>query len=113
MKKVIAFGMVFAPMFVFAQSETYITNIMTIVGNLLNLATVLITAMAVVWFMWGVFIFILSAGDEEKRKLGRNRMIAGIIGIAVIVSVWGLVTIITNTFGVGGGVAPSAIELPA
>ncbi|KKS24434.1 MAG: hypothetical protein UU82_C0006G0032, partial [Candidatus Nomurabacteria bacterium GW2011_GWC2_41_8] len=36
----------------------------------------------------------------EAKKAGRDRIIFGIIGLAVIIALWGLVRILTNTFGV-------------
>ncbi len=116
MKKVIAFGIVFAPMFVFAQLNVGAQNLTGVVAFLfavLNIAVVLITAAAVVWFIWGVFTFIQASGDEEGRTEGRKRMVAGIIGIAVIVSVWGLVRWITATAGTSGGTALPTTVLPA
>ena len=115
MKKVIAFGIAFSPLFAFAQlvvGEQNLTGVVKFIQAVMNTATVLITAAAVVWFMWGVFTFIMSAGDEEKRKEGRSKMIAGIIGIAVIVSVWGLVRWITSTSGTSGSTALPTVVLP-
>ena len=115
MKKVIAFGVVFVPMFASAQLTVGAQNLTGVVAFLvaiMNTATVLITAAAVVWFMLGVFTFIKSAGDEEGRKEGRSRMIAGIIGIAVIVSVWGLVRWVTATTGTSGGLVLPVTTLP-
>ncbi len=101
MKKVIALGIVFAPMFAFAQSvqSQDLAGIVGFLKQSLTVATGLITAGAVVWFLYGVFKFIMASGDEEGRTEGRKQMIAGIIGIAVIVSVWGLVTWVTSTTG--------------
>jgi len=47
---------------------------------------------------WGVVQYVIS-NDEEAKKTGRNRMIYGIIGLAVIIGMWGLVNILKNTFG--------------
>ena len=33
------------------------------------------------------------------KKKGRDRVIYGIIGLAVIIAMWGLVKILTDTFG--------------
>jgi hypothetical protein len=59
----------------------------------------LIVGAAVVYFMWGVSNYILHGGDIEKRKEGYKMMIYGIIAIFVMVSVWGFVRILLNTFG--------------
>ena len=36
----------------------------------------------------------------EAKKAGKNRMIYGIIGLAVIVAMWGLVNILLDTFNI-------------
>ncbi len=115
MKKIIAFGIVFTPMFAFAQLEVGAQNLTGVVGfltSVMGTAVVLITAAAVVFFMWGVFIFIQANGDEEGRSEGRQKMISGIIGIAVIVSVWGLVRWITSTTGTSDKSALPTTKLP-
>ena len=39
-----------------------------------------------------------SEESEEAKSTGRDRIIFGIIGLAVIIGVWGLVAILRNTF---------------
>lgn len=115
MKKIFAFSMIFLPMLASAQlsvGEQNLTGVVRFIQSAMNAATGLITAAAVVWFMWGVFTFIRAAGDEEARKEGSSKMIAGIIGIAVIVSVWGLVRWVTSTTGTGGATAVPTVTLP-
>ncbi len=54
-----------------------------------------------VLFLWGALKFILNAGEEEKRNQGKQFMLWGIIALAVMISVWGLVNIVTETFDIG------------
>ncbi len=69
------------------------------IGQILNSVVPVLIALGVVYFVWGVITYVISS-DEEAKKAGRDRMIYGIIGLAVIVAVWGLVKILTNTFDV-------------
>jgi predicted membrane channel-forming protein YqfA (hemolysin III family) len=69
------------------------------IGQILNAVVPVLIALGVVYFVWGVITYVI-ASDEEAKKAGRNRIIYGIIGLAVIVAVWGLVRILTNTFDV-------------
>jgi hypothetical protein len=69
------------------------------VGQILNSIVPVLIALGVVYFVWGVISFVI-AGDEEAKTAGRNKIIYGIIGLAAIIAVWGLVKILTNTFGV-------------
>ena len=58
-------------------------------------------AFGVVYFVWGVVRFMIADGEEAKTK-GKDQIIYGIIGLAVIVGVWGLVNIVVETFNIGG-----------
>jgi hypothetical protein len=82
------------------SSSTLRDLINGIIGILDSLVPLLIGA-AIVVFLYGVLVFIAkaSAGNAEGRREGINFMIFGIIGIAVMVSVWGLVTFVTATLG--------------
>ncbi|KKU75646.1 MAG: hypothetical protein UY01_C0007G0024 [Candidatus Nomurabacteria bacterium GW2011_GWB1_47_6] len=71
------------------------------IGDILNIIIPILIVLAIVYFIWGVIQYVIS-DDEEAKQAGRNRIIFGIIGLAVIVGVWGLVAILTQTFGVEG-----------
>ena len=51
--------------------------------------------------------FISKAADEEKRTEAKNFIIWGIIGIFVMVSIWGLVNILTGTIRFGDNTGPA------
>lgn len=69
--------------------------------DLLNTVVVpVIFALAFLVFVWGVVnYFILHGGDEGKRAEGREFALWGIIGIAVLFSVWGFVSLLLSTLG--------------
>ena len=67
----------------------------------------LIFALAVAMFVWGVVqFFILNADEEAKRAQGKQFMIWGIVALAVMLSVWGLVGILGSTLGINGSILP-------
>lgn len=66
----------------------------------LNDATFIIISLTVVVILIGGFKMISS---EEKREEGKQTLMYGIIGLAVMVSVWGIVNIVIKTLGIGGG----------
>jgi hypothetical protein len=43
---------------------------------------------------------------EEKRKAGKSFMIWGLIALFVMVSIWGLVGVLSNTFGINKTLLP-------
>jgi hypothetical protein len=67
-------------------------------GQLLNAVVPVLIALGVLYFVWGVITYMI-AQEEEAKKAGRNRIIYGIIGLAVIIGIWGLVNLLRNTFG--------------
>lgn len=71
-----------------------------------------LVALGVVYFVWGMVQYFIADGEEAK-KTGKDRIIYGIIGLAVIVSIWGLVYILTETLGLGQGgqIAPDVTGL--
>ena len=51
----------------------------------------------------GIVQYIKNAADSKKREEGRNFMVYGVVSIFVIVSMWGLVGFLRNTFLVEQG----------
>ncbi len=109
MKKVILCLLVLSPVFVFAQQLTYVS---TLLGSAEGIVTKLIPfmlALALLFFFWGLLTTIFAKGDEDAIKDGRWRMIWGIIAFAVMVSVWGLVQILRDTFNVTATTVPAVV----
>ncbi len=74
----------------------------TILGIINGTLVPLVFAIAFIVFLWGAFqTFIQGANDDEVKTKGRNLMMWSIVGFAVMVSIWGLVNILTGTFSVG------------
>ncbi len=73
-------------------------GILDVFGDLINLATPIVVALALLYFFWGLATFVLNSGNKDKRDEGRNIMIWGIIALFVMVSVWGIVNVVRDTF---------------
>jgi hypothetical protein len=55
-------------------------------------------AIAFIVFIWGVFQYFIAGGaNEEQRDKGKQLVMWGIIGFVIMVSVWGLINLVTNT----------------
>ena len=87
---------------------TGLEGVLCKIQNLLNAIVPVLVALGIVYFVWGVVSYMIGS-DEEAKKKGRDRVIYGIIGLAVIVAMWGLVNILTNTFGLTGSNSSSII----
>lgn len=87
------------------------SNLFFVIGILLNLvvqATVLVGAAALLFFFWGLATYILNAGNDEKKKEGRNIMIWGLLALFIMVSVWGIINVIRDTLELDD----NSIEVP-
>ncbi|MFA6355284.1 MAG: hypothetical protein WCW65_02575 [Candidatus Paceibacterota bacterium] len=102
MKKLIGLGLVLGPLSAFAVIDdapgTVGYIIATVASWISYIVPVLIT-LAVAYFIWGVISFMTSS-DEEAKKMGRTKIINGLIGLFVIVAFWGIIAMIQKTFSV-------------
>lgn len=82
-----------------ADSVNNITDVGNFIISLINDVFVpVIFAVAFIVFVWGAFnTFILGANSEDVKEKGKNLMLYGLIGFFVMVSVWGLVKILTGS----------------
>ena len=69
------------------------------IGSILNLVIPILITLGVIIFIWGVITYVVAKGEEAKKE-GRDRMIWGIIGLTVIVTLWGLVNFLKSTLGI-------------
>ncbi|MEK7531437.1 MAG: pilin [Patescibacteria group bacterium] len=63
-------------------------------------AIYLLFVLALFVFMWGVFQMMYHADDPESRRQGKQNILWGVIGFVIMVGVYGLIRIITGTFGI-------------
>src|SRR3989344_9646207 len=100
MKKYIALvGASFLPAIAFAQVSVTggLDSVFKALQSLFNYIFPILLLIAVFIVVWGIFQFILNSGDEEARKSGRSKILWGIVGIFLMLSVWGLINILVNT----------------
>ena len=98
-----------APFSGFARTLGDILNPTTgTIPQILNIVIPILMVIATIVFIWGIISYILSAGSDERKKEAKNLIIWGLIGLFVIVAMWGLVTVIGSTFGVSETVIPRA-----
>lgn len=67
---------------------------------ILNPLIILMFAVAFLYFLWGIFEMVSSAGNEDARRVGRQNMLWGIVGMFIMVAVYGILKILLSTFGV-------------
>ena len=77
----------------------FITNVDSMIVNPL---ISLLFALAVVYFLYGVFEFILNQENEEKKTSGKSHMLWGVVGITIMLGVWTILGMIINTLNIKG-----------
>jgi len=60
----------------------------------------LLFALAIVFFLYGVFEFLSNQANEEKKTTGKSHMLWGIVGITIMMGVWVILGIILSTLGI-------------
>lgn len=60
----------------------------------------LLFAVALVYFMWGLIVFLANSDDETKRSEGRRHMLWGIVGMFVMIAASAIIEIILRTLQV-------------
>ena len=97
MKKLIKFlpaSLFLVPMVALAQYSNT-RQLITGAGFIVQALIVLAAALALLVFLWGFVKFIFKLGSSEDAvEDGKRLMIWGVIGLFVMVSVWGLVRFI-------------------
>ncbi len=76
-----------------AAADTLISKINT---QILNPIIGLLIAIGLVVFLYGVVEFLAGADNQEKREQGKKHMIWGIIGLFIMVGVFGLMEVVVN-----------------
>ena len=89
-----------------------------IINTINNVFVPVIFAVAFIVFLWGAFdAFIIGATNDTAKEKGKNLMLWGLIGFFVMVSIWGLVNILTGTVsfgnnsGVTGGTPKAGVQI--
>lgn len=67
---------------------------------IVNPIIILLFAVALLVFFWGIFVFIAGAASEEVRKKGKIAMQWGMYGLLIMVTVYGILSVALTTFGI-------------
>ena len=84
----------------YGEVSTFVGKVSQFINNTL---IPLVFGIALLVFIWGIFqYFILGGGDESKREEGKELMLWAIIGFVVMVSIFGIVNMISSGLGFSG-----------
>ena len=107
-KKAVYFALSFAPVMALAQPLAKVDGLVVAIGKIIAKIIPIMFALAIIYFFWGIITYIKSAGDPDEAAKGKSIMIYGVIGIAVMVSIYGLVFWLQETLGID----PAKTSLP-
>ena len=60
----------------------------------------LLTAVALLVFLWGGFQYVYGANEPSARATGQKHLMWGVIGLLVMISAYAILTIAANTFDI-------------
>jgi hypothetical protein len=116
MKKFIVSILAFSPMLAFAQQLNDINAVAMKATNIGNLVVRLAISFAVIWIIISVVRYLIAGSDSEARAKGGQSILFGVIGLFAILSIWGLVYLLSNSFQFGQNNIPANqinnIQLP-
>ena len=121
MKKLISsavlFAFLFVPLIAFAQinNGAYLNNfagtagyvqtdLPVVVGNIINIVLSLLGLVAVIFIIIGGFMWMTSAGNEEKLKKAKGMIQAAIVGLVIVMLAYVVVSFVFEKgIGIIGG----------
>ena len=115
MKKYTLVGLGLLALPFLANAQATVASLLQLVGTTLNSLVPLAIGLAVVIFLFGVIKYVTAGDDEAGRESSRQLMLWGIIGLFVMVSVWGLVQVLNSTTSInqgGSGTGPTLPTVP-
>ena len=67
--------------------------------GIINITLPVLVALALLVFFKGLVAFIAKSGDAKSHAEGKNLMVWGLIGLFVMISVFGIVELLYGDFG--------------
>jgi hypothetical protein len=116
MKKLFYFGGSFIALALpaIASAQVAGNNLQSLIrftGDILNMLIPIFIALALLAFFWGLVRYVWGNGTGGKES-ARGIMVAGILALFVMVSVWGIIRLAQNTLGINSGGALPAPSVP-
>ncbi len=106
MKKIaLVTSLIFAfPFIASAQGATLgpVVILVSAIQGIVRTLIPLLIGVAVVVFFWGLVLYISGAGKDATK--GKGIMIGGLIALFVMVSMWGIISMIQFSLGIGSTV---------
>lgn len=102
------------PLAAFAQEDKVSPLARNVLGAL-NIIVTIVFVIAVIVFGWGIVKLIVAAGDPGKIKEAKGFLVWGVVGIAILASIFGIIQFLQQYVGVipgSGTIQPPGVTLP-
>jgi uncharacterized membrane protein YidH (DUF202 family) len=87
----------FFPNIAYASVDSFIFSVNSLI---INPIIILLFALALAYFLYGIYEFISNQENEEKKTTGKSHMIWGIVGLVIMMGVFTILNMIMNTFNI-------------
>ncbi len=87
----------FSTKIAYASLDTFLTNVDQ---KIINPLIAFLFALAIAIFLYGMVEFIFNQYNEEKKTSGKSHMLWGVVGIVIMLGVWGILNIMLSTLGI-------------
>ena len=98
------------PSFVLAADDSFSKAIFNL-SNLIKTLTGLAFSLAFLAFFWGLFKYLGTNAEEEKKE-GMRIIATSIVVVFVMLSIWGLIKLLKNTLSISDTSADSTVNFP-
>lgn len=89
------------PTLVFAQAPANFKEVIEIFVRFLRNVFALFIALIALGIAYGIFMYFASGDNERKRTEIKGYLLWAVVGLTVVVSLWGILALLSNTFGFG------------
>ena len=90
-----------------STSKPISTFVSSVDKVIINPLIILMFAVALMYFLYGTFMFLVNADDASERELGKSHILWGLVGMFIMFAVFTILHIIQNTLGT------SLVKLPS
>ncbi len=92
-------AILFWPNTAHADFNSFLANVNR---EIINPLILLMFALAVGYFLFGVLEFLMNAENDEKKTAGKSHMLWGVIGLTIMLGVFTIMNMILNTLEIKG-----------
>ncbi len=105
-------ALLFAALLPVVTGAVTLGHTISVISNIINGLIPIVLAITVLIFFWGLAMYLLDAGNAERKGDGIRIMVMGIAALFVMVSIWGIIGVLQQTFKVDQAkpIVPEPIE---